>query len=284
MYNMRKKYNCFSVVNITKAIIIALFVILPNLSIAQQSPSIQSGVSFQWEDSQISLRDPATIESITINGTMYNTFVVTSSYEMTRLGPDGHSPNRIKYNGNNNGGNSNSANWVARATDAFQDKNLNHYFTANPNGRNIPLDFNAAANTDAQKQTIFYNPSIPSNEGGVLAVTERGGNNRFYLEIWGTPVGGGPEQKLGETFVRNVGDYRGCTFAPPVNGSDYWKSGRCNENGQTIGIGLFYLSDIAPVGSKITKIEFVAATRDHGDGKFFLLQKICYRSTKNQLP
>ncbi len=274
MYIMRKKYNCISVVNITKAITIALFVILPSLLIAQQSPSIQSGVTFQWSDTQNNLSDPATIESVTINGTMYNTFVVPTSYELTRLGPDGNGPNRIIRNGNNTGGNSNSANWNSRATDAFQDKNLNHYFFANPNGRNICLDFEAAETTDAQKQTIFYNPSIPSNEGGVLAVTERGGNNCFYIEIWGTPVGGGPEQKLGETFVRNVGDYRNnCAFGVPANGSDYWKSGRCNENGQTIGIGLFYLSDIAPIGSKITKIVFCAATRDHGDGKFFLLQK-----------
>ncbi|WP_179006689.1 gliding motility-associated C-terminal domain-containing protein [Winogradskyella forsetii] len=270
---MKNKYNCISVASITRAIAVALFAILPNLSDAQQAPSIQTGVTFQWSDTQANLNDPATIQSVTIGGLIYNTFVVPTSYEMTRLGPDGHSTNRISENGSTAGGNSNSPNWNSNAISAFQDTNLNHYFTADTNGRNICEDFTAVASTDAQKQTIFYNPAIPSNEDGILAVTERGGNNCFYIEIWGIPAMGGIEQKLGGTFVRNSGDYRNCAFGPPVNGSDYWRSGRCNNNGQTIGIGLFYLSDIAPIDSKITKIEFTGATRDHGDGKFFLLQK-----------
>ena len=273
MYKMRKRYNFISIVNLNKATLLALLIILPSLLMAQQSPSIQTGVTFQWADTQPTLNSPATIQSVTIDGTVYNTFVVPTSYELTRLGPDGHTTNSLIRNGTFVGGNSGQANWEANAISAFQDKNLNHYFTANQNGRDICIDFDAAATTDAQKQTIFYNPSIPSNEGGVLAVTERGGNNCFYIEAFGIPVGGGAEQKLGETFVRNVGDYRGCLFTPPVVGSDYWQSGRCNENGQTIGIGLFYLNDLAPTGSRITKIEFIAASRDHGDGKFFMLQK-----------
>ncbi|MDP5082012.1 MAG: Ig-like domain-containing protein, partial [Winogradskyella sp.] len=272
---MKNKCNCISIVSITKTILLVLLVILPNRISAQQSPSIQTGVTFQWSDEQTNgnLNLPATIQSVTIDGLLYNTFVVPTSYEMTRLGPDGHNPNRIRKNGANEGGNSGQVNWNTNAISAFQDKNLNHYFTANPNGRNICSNFESALVTDAQKQTIFYSPAIPSNEGGVIAVTERGGNNCFYIEAWGVPAGGGPEQKLGETFIRNVGNYVGCNFGPPSLGSDYWRSGRCNENGQTIGIGLFFLNDIAPTGSRITKIEFIGATRDHGDGKFFILQK-----------
>ncbi|WP_439151174.1 HYR-like domain-containing protein [Winogradskyella sp.] len=270
---MRNKYNCISVVNIIRAIVIALFVVLPNLLLAQQTPSIQTGITFQWSDVQNNLDDPATIESISINGTIYNKFVVPTSYEMTRLGPDGHSDNKIRLNGEFSGGDSGQDNWVINATHAFQDKNLNHYFRANHNGQDICLDFNAIDTTNAQKQTIFYSPAIPSNSDGVLAITERGGNNCFYIEVWGTPPGGGPEQRLGQTFIRNSGNYFGYTFGPPENGSDYWKSGRCNENGQTIGIGLFFLNALAPQGSKITKIEFTGTTRDHGDGKIFILQK-----------
>ena len=272
---MRNNYNCISALNITKAIVLAFFIVLPSLLTAQQAPSIRTDVTFQWEEnSQPNRDDPATIKSVTIGGVIYNTFVVPTTYDMTRLGPDGHSPNRIYKNGNYVGGNSSTGAWNGNALDAFQDKNLNHYFVANPNGQNICNNFNAIASTNAQKQTIFYDPAIPANSDGVLAVTERGGNNCFYVEIWGVPLGGGSEQKLGETFVRNNGDYRNCTFGAPINNStDYWRSGRCNENGQTIGIGLFYLDDIVPTGSQITKIEFVAATRDHGDGKFFILQK-----------
>ncbi|WP_299117172.1 Ig-like domain-containing protein, partial [uncultured Winogradskyella sp.] len=270
---MRNKYNCISGVSITKTILLVFLVILPNVLLAQQSPSIQTGVTFQWSDTQANNSQSATIQSVTIDGTVYNTFVVPTSYEMTRLGPDGNTRNNIRLNGGTVVTNSGAANWVSSATTAFQSKNLNHYFEASSNGRDICSNFSAALTTDAQKQTIFFSPAIPSNEGGVIAVTERGGNNCFYIEIWGIPAGGGVEQKLGETFVRNSGNYRNCNFGPPVSGSDYWQSGRCNENGQTIGIGLFYLDDIAPTGSNITRIEFIAATRDHGDGKFFILQK-----------
>ncbi|WP_439151023.1 hypothetical protein [Winogradskyella sp.] len=33
--------------------------------------SIQSGVSFQWSDIQTDRKDPATIESITVNGSIF---------------------------------------------------------------------------------------------------------------------------------------------------------------------------------------------------------------------
>ncbi|BAO77153.1 gliding motility-associated C-terminal domain-containing protein [Winogradskyella sp. PG-2] len=270
---MKNKYNCISVVNIAKVILIVLCVVLPNIILAQQSPSIQTGVTFQWSDTQSNNNDPATIQSVTIGGVVYNTFVVPTSYEMTRLGPTGDTANNIEENGITINNSSDNANWNSMALLAMQDKNLNHYFESVRNGRDICSNFTDVETTDAQKQTIFYSPAIPANQDGVIAITERGGNNCFYVEIWGIPSGGGLEQKLGETFVRNSGNYTGCSFAPPISGSDYWQSGRCNENGQTVGIGLFYLSDIAPIGSKITKIEFVGATSDHGDGKFFLLQK-----------
>ena len=259
------------------------------LTAQTQSPSIQSGVTFQWSDTQNGNNDnAATIQSVTVNGEVYNTFVVPTSYQLTRLGrgngagsASAHNANGVILNGSQVIGTSTTATlnvndstpWDDAALLAFRDQNLNHYFTANPNGENICNNFGAAVSTLAQKQTIFYDPAIPSNTDGILAVTERGGNNCFYVEMYGTPVGGGPEQKLGETFVRNVGDYRGGTFMPPVAGSDYWGSGREQDNGQTIAIALFPLDNIAPTGSKITRIEFIAATRDHGDGKFFILQQ-----------
>ncbi|MEL6989334.1 MAG: hypothetical protein AAGK97_16095, partial [Bacteroidota bacterium] len=257
-----------------------------------QSPSIQSGVTFQWEDIQdtngngnidtAENNNPATIQSITVNGTEYNTFVVPSAYDLSRLGPSGHTPNGINLNGvsiigtsvtSTSPNNTDSNAWDDAALTAFQSKNLNHYFRANPNGRNICGNFTAAATTDAQQQSLFYDPPIPSNTDGIIAVTERGGNNCFYIEFWGTPAGGGPEQKLGETFVRTSGDLRNDDqVIPPAPGSDYWSSGREQDNGQTIAVALFELNDIAPTGSKISRVEFVAASNDHGDGKLFILQ------------
>ncbi|MEZ7493852.1 Calx-beta domain-containing protein, partial [Leeuwenhoekiella aequorea] len=273
-----------------RTLLFSIFLLLFSFSavLAQQASSIRTGVSFAFDkNTQSSNSEAVTIKSITINGTLYNTFVVPTAYEMTRLGPNGNGNNQIIENGKTIISNSNSytggasSTWNAGALAAFQDKNLNHYFTANPNGRDICGNFEAAKTTDAQKQTISYNPAIPSNEGAILAVTERGGNNCFYVEVYGIPVGGGAETKLGQTFVRSVGDSRDGAYKPPVANSDYWGSGRKQDNGQTIAIALFNLNSIAPTGSKITKIDFIAATRDHGDGKFFILQK--YAVDQNEL-
>ncbi|WP_235898265.1 SprB repeat-containing protein, partial [Winogradskyella ouciana] len=292
---MKNKYNCISGISIAKTLIVAVLVMLPYALFGQQSPSIQNGVSFQWSDIQLNNNNSATIQSITINGQVYSTFVVPSDYELTIV--DNHKENEIMRNGvrlidrsddkddiDGDGpadDDDTSTLWNNLALAAFQDKNLNHFYASSNNGEDFCSDSEELEDIEEdwedddgpQLQTIFYNPSIPSNEGGILAVTERGGNNCYYVKVWGIPTGGGPEQLLGETFVRTGGNHTGCNYAPPVNGSDYWQSGRCNENGQTISIALFYLDDIAPTGSKITKIEFVGATKDHGDGKFFISQK-----------
>ncbi len=238
-----------------------------------QANSIRTGVTFNWADSQSTLSDSATIQSIDINGVDYNTFVVPSTYEMTRLGPGGHVENNIWSNGTRLIAGSDDPNWTSGALDAYQSLNLNHYFQSSATGDNFCEDYTAIATTDAQIQTIRYNPGIPSNPDGVIAITERGGNNCMYIELYGIPVGGGPEQLLGRTFIRNQGNLTGVRpQAPPTSNSDYWSSGRNNENNQIIGIALYHLSELAPVGSTITSIRYFGATNDHGDGKFFLMQ------------
>ncbi len=238
-----------------------------------QANSIRSGVTFNWADTQTNLSDPANLQSIDINGVGYTTFVVPSSYEMTRLGSGGHGQNNVWENGARIIAGSDDPSWTSGALAAYQSLNLNYYFESLNNGDNFCQDYTAIATTDAQVQTIRYNPGIPSNPDGVIAVTERGGNNCMYIELYGIPVGGGAEQLLGRTFVRNQGNLTGVNpQAPPTANSDYWSSGRNNENNQIIGIALYELSELAPVGSTITAIRYLGATNDHGDGKFFLMQ------------
>ncbi|BFP39785.1 hypothetical protein FGF1_06300 [Flavobacteriaceae bacterium GF1] len=259
--------------SIIKGILSICLVVLISKDINAQANSVRTGVTFTWADTQSNLSDPATIESIAIDGSVYSTFVVPSNYELTRLGPGGHGDNHINQDGSQIAGSSNSPTWNAQALAAYQSINLNHYFESNGNGDNFCNDYGAVATTDTQIQTISYSPGIPSNPDGILAVTERGGNNCFYIEVWGIPVGGGPEQQLGQTFVRNETNLTGVRPpAPPTTNSDYWSSGRNNENGQIIGIALYKLSDLAPIGSTITSIRYYAATNDNGDGKFFLMQ------------
>ncbi|MEL6823573.1 MAG: Ig-like domain-containing protein, partial [Calditrichota bacterium] len=225
---------------------------------------------------------------------MYNTFAVPSGYQLTRLGPAGHGLNGIMLNGSEIIGTSATATmtvgdnnaWDDAAITAFADRNLNHYFTASSGqGDDICLNFNAVngtggvSETDAQIQTLFYDPPLPSNTDGIIAVTERGGNNCLYIRFYGEPVGGGPEEVLGDTFIRTNNDYRNGDVAPPVAGSDYWNSGRENENSQNVAIALFELNSVAPTGSKISRVEFLAASNDHGDGKLFVLQRYAQPQT-----
>lgn len=238
-----------------------------------QANSIRTGVNFNWADTQSTLSDPANLQSINIGGVDYTTFVVPSSYAMTRLGPGGDSQNNIWLNGTQVINGSDDPNWVSGALSAYQSLNLNHYFQSQNTGDNFCENYANVGTTNAQIQTIRYSPGIPSNPDGVIAITERGGNNCMYIELHGIPVGGGPEQLLGRTFVRNQGNLTGVgPQTPPTANSDYWGSGRNNENNQVIGIALYELSELAPVGSTITSIRYFGATNDHGDGKFFLMQ------------
>jgi hypothetical protein len=111
---------------------------------------ISSGVTFNWSDTQTNLSDPATLDFIEIDGAIYNTFVVPSTYEMTRLGPGGHSGNRIWENGTQIVGASNASNWESEAIKAYQSINLNHYFESNNNGDSFCGNFDKALITDSQ--------------------------------------------------------------------------------------------------------------------------------------
>lgn len=245
-----------------------------------QAPSVQTGVTFQWADTQSVDSDPATISSITIDGTVYSSFAAPSSYKLTRLGPDGHSKNNIIENGTNVNTSSANGDWETDAIAAFQDKNLNHYFHSNNNGRDICDDFSAIATTDAQIQSLSYSPGIPSNDGGILAITERNANNCYYIAVYGVPAGGSAETFLGDTFVRENTTQWGPLFNAPPAGVDYWNSGRVVENGGTLGVAIFVLDDLAPVGSVVTRVDLMAATQDHGDGKVFIAQKYATPKTE----
>lgn len=247
--------------------------------------SIQSGVTFQWSDNQTHQNQPATIESITVNGNVYFNFGAPTGYEMTQLGPGGHNQNNIRLNGVRIENTSSSPTWNTNALTAFQSLNLNNYFECNGNGDNICNDYTAENTTNAQRQTLTYDGGIVSSSSGVIAITERNANNCYHIEFFGIPEDGGPEQPLGETFVNNAGGSHwgfggtgsssslGTSGAlnPPPAGSDYWLSDRVIENRGTIGIAVFYLNDIAPTGSLITKATITATTVDNGDGKMFIL-------------
>ncbi|MCH3882632.1 MULTISPECIES: hypothetical protein [Tenacibaculum] len=252
--------------------------------------SIQSGVSFQWSDVQSDREDPATIKSITVGDRVFLNFGSPQSYELTQLGSPGHPQNGIEENGNQIETTSDPAQtttWDASALAAFQDRNLNHFFEASNNGEDICDDFVKAQSTlVAQRQTFSYSPGIRSTSGSIIAITERNANNCYHIEFFGNLAGNTSTGSLGQTFVNPEGPtYYGHggtgsqnnfgtvgAVVAPTGDTDYWLSDRVvASNGGTIGIALFYLSDIAPIGSTITSVRITAATRDHGDGKMFIM-------------
>ncbi|WP_412559740.1 LamG-like jellyroll fold domain-containing protein [Winogradskyella sp. MIT101101] len=264
--------------------IFILFLITQSLCAQTNAPSIQTGVSFQWADSQTSANQAATIKSVTVNNIVYENYGIPAGYTLTQLGSNGHNVNKIRRNGTYVETTSASSTWNNSALASFQDLNLNHYFEANGNGQNICDNYAAEQSTTAQRQTLTYGTGIFASSSGIIAITERNANNCYHVELFGIPVGGGAVQSLGETFVNETSTkwgYGGTgssgnigtagAMNPPPSGSDYWLSDRVIENNGTIGIALFYLDDIAPNGSIITSAQLTASSNDHADGKLFIL-------------
>ncbi|WP_281846996.1 carboxypeptidase regulatory-like domain-containing protein, partial [Olleya namhaensis] len=280
-----KIFTRFSKVKALSFLVFTLFS-FSSLFSQTNAPSIQSGVSFQWSDTQTVRTDPATIQSITVGTRVFIDFGSPQSYELTQLGPNGHTQNGIEENGVNLFTSSSfTTAWENAALSAFQDKNLNHYFEASQNGEAICDDFTAEETTVAQRQTFTYSPGVPSTSGSIIAITERNANNCYHIEFFGTLSGSSVSQSLGDTFVNpqgptyfghgGTGDTNNFgtvgTVVAPTGNADYWLSDRVvGQNGGTIGIALFYVNDIAPLGATITSVQITAANTDHGDGKLFI--------------
>ncbi|MDO6598339.1 hypothetical protein Q4512_15580, partial [Oceanihabitans sp. 2_MG-2023] len=279
-----------------KSLSLLVFALFSFNSIMSQTnaPSIQSGVSFQWSDSQTVRTDPATIQSITVGTRVFTDFGVPQSYALTQLGQQGHNQNGVEENGVNLATSSDpviTPNWDALALAAFQDKNLNHYFEASQNGQDICDNYTAAdgvpneESTIAQRQTFSYSPGIRSTSGSIIAITERNANNCYHIEFFGTKSGSTTTESLGSTFVNPQGPtYYGHggtggandfgtidAVIAPTGDADYWLTNKVvGQNGGTIGIALFYVDSIAELGSIITDVQITAANYDHGDGKLFI--------------
>jgi uncharacterized repeat protein (TIGR01451 family)/gliding motility-associated-like protein len=237
-----------------------------------QPPSIISGVTFEWDGPQPTTTSPANLVSITVDGKVFNRFAAPSRYELSRLGPNGHNQNRIVENGVIIESASNTPTWNSNALAAFSSPNMNFIFESDGNGRNICSDFDQALTTDAQVQSIFYDNLQVVNQDGIIAISTRNANSCIYIEVLGAETFGGPEIVLSRFFARPGPSIVGPVFGQPAVGADYWRSGRVNANNGNIGIALFRLNEVAPLGSYITGIRYIGANVNHGDGKVFLIR------------
>lgn len=237
-----------------------------------QPPSIISGVTFQWDGPQATSSSPANLVSITVDDKVFDQFSFPDRYELTRLGNSGHIQNRLNENGVLIETASDSPTWNANALAAFSSANLNFIFESEGNGRNFCSDFDLALTTDAQVQSLYYDQLQIVNEEGIIAITTRNGNSCIYVEVLGSEYFGGPEVVLGRFFARPGPSIFGDSFGPPAVGADYWRSGRVNANDGNIGVALFRLDEVAPLGAYISGVRYVGASNNHGDGKVFLIR------------
>jgi hypothetical protein len=186
------------------------------VSYGQQAHSIQSGVTFLWDGPQPTQTSPAVLKGIVLNGVNYPTIFAPTGYQLDQVGPAGHGANNIWENGTNVANNSSSPGWNSAALAAYQSANLNYYFESYTNGANICNDFSAIPTTNAQRTSLMYSPGMISTPGAIVAVTERNANNCYHIAVYGIPPGGGPEQLLGQTFVRPRATASGACYRTTV--------------------------------------------------------------------
>ncbi|MCM4154352.1 hypothetical protein DHD05_22440 [Arenibacter sp. N53] len=181
------------------------------------------------------------LNSITLNGDTFSDFIVPDSYvpnfsnvtntERVYL-IDHYVDSNDFYT---------DPNFTTNILPAFQSRDLNYYHT---------LNLKNFTNDDF---TLTYNNPITSTGEVFLAITERNGNNPYFVEALDAG-----NNVLGSITV-NVTDYvdTGHQLHPSATGTAY--------------LALFPIDDIAPLGSKISalRISFPGATSDGPDGKVF---------------
>jgi len=289
-YFFRIKFQPNTSLRFWNPILVLVFVFFSvfthNLYAQTNATSIRSDVNFEWDAPQNANNDPLVLRSIRIGSLVYDIFERPTGYELTQLGPAGNAANNILDNGVEVETSSASPTWGASALTAYQDRDLNHFFESNGNGQNICNNFGAVAGSTAQKQTLIFD-NIVTSASSIIGFSERNANNCSHIEIFGIGPGESVVRSLGQTFIQantTQWGYGGTgangsdtgtpgAINPPPTGTDYWLTNRVVQNGGTLGIALFDLEEIVPIGSIITSVRTTAASVDVGDGQVFIMDK-----------
>jgi hypothetical protein len=175
--------------------------------------------------------------------------------------------------------------------EAFSDTNLNHYIEGSRGGKDTKYGELPDPKTVRQRLTYTKGVKVGNGGDGYVVVSERGGNNNFYL------LARDMEGKaLGSIFIRRASNAHCSTDNRPAYGNrsakidnnhDYFPSGRMQENFQEICVAVYPIQELAKAGTTIGSIEMWAASRDAGDGKVMLITyldapDVCYDYTVRQ--
>ncbi|MCK0147291.1 GEVED domain-containing protein [Arenibacter sp. F26102] len=181
------------------------------------------------------------LNEITLKGRTFGDFIAPDSYSASynninatgRVYLSDHTVNSYDYY--------NNPNFSDQIIPSFQSRDLNYYHAMDN------------SNYTADNYTLLYDSPITSTGEVTLIITERNGNNPYFVEA--LDVNG---NVLGSISV---------------NLTDYVDSGHKVNNYQSGGmfVALFPIDDIAPLGSKVRglRMTFPGATSDGPDGKVF---------------
>lgn len=181
------------------------------------------------------------LQEITLKGQTFGDFIAPDSYSASynnvnatgRVYLSDHTVNSYDYY--------NNPSFSDQIMPSFQSRDLNYYHAMDN------------SNYTADHYTLSYDSPITSTGDVTLIITERNGNNPYFVEA------------LDADGVV-LGDIA-------VNLSDYVDSGHKVNNYQSGGmfVALFPIDDIAPLGSKVSalRMTFPGASSDGPDGKVF---------------
>ena len=181
------------------------------------------------------------LDEITLKGQTFSDFIAPDAYSASynnvnatgRVYLSDHTVNSFDYY--------NNPNFSTQIMPSFQSRDLNYYHAMDN------------SNYTADNYTLTYDSPITSTGDVTLIITERNGNNPYFVEA--LDAGG---NVLGSISV---------------NLSDYIDSGHKVNNYQSGGmfVALFPIDDIAPLGTKVSglRMTFPGASSDGPDGKAF---------------
>jgi hypothetical protein len=171
--------------------------------------------------------------------------------------------------------NEDNEDWHKIAKKAFSSPNLNFY-VGGDSGQGIDFTGHNDRNASTVRHLLSYTNGVKVGFAGdgYVIVSERGGNNSFYLlarDMKGN--------ELKHIYIKRA-DNDHCSENKD-NESAYVPSGRMQENPQEICVAVYPIQDLAPPGSTIGSIEMWAASSDAGDGKVMLVHSleapnVCY--------
>ena len=181
------------------------------------------------------------LEEITLKGQTFGDFIAPDEYTASynnvnatgRVYLSDHTIKSYDYY--------NNPNFSDQIIPSFQSRDLNYYHAMDN------------SNYTADNYTLLYDSPITSTGEVTLIITERNGNNPYFIEA--------------------LDAYGNVLGSISVNLTDYVDSGHKVNNYQSGGmfVALFPIDDIAPLGSKVRglRMTFPGATSDGPDGKVF---------------